>query len=430
MDMRIFPGPLAGSIEAVASKSEAHRLLICAALADGVTDIDCNTTSQDIDATAACMRALGARVTRTKKGFRVVPVPAGSPEHGALLDCGESGSTLRFLLPVVAALGCDASLTGHGRLPERPLSPLYEELVAHGALLSPQGNMPLAVRGKLESGRYAIAGNVSSQYVSGLLLAAPLMGGGCEVLVTEPIESLPYIDITVAALAQFGVEVARERFDDGERRGLLFRVPSASRLHTPGQVRVGGDWSNAAFWLAAGALSKDGVIVEGVDLRSTQGDRAILAALAMLGARVERGASSVTVRPDALRGCKLDVRSCPDLVTPLAAVAACAQGTTTICGAERLRIKESDRLQTVSEAVRALGGRVDQTTDGLVIEGVAELSGGVADAANDHRIAMMSAVLATRAQGPSVIRGAQCVAKSYPAFFEDFRELGGTCEKI
>lgn len=427
MDMRIFPGPLAGSIEAVASKSEAHRLLICAALADGVTDIDCNTTSQDIDATAACMRALGARVTRTKKGFRVVPVPAGSPEHGALLDCGESGSTLRFLLPVVAALGCDASLTGHGRLPERPLSPLYEELVAHGTLLGPQGNMPLAVCGKLESGRYAIAGNVSSQYVSGLLLAAPLMDGGCEVLVTEPIESLPYIDITVAALAQFGVEVARERFDDGERRGLLFRVPSSSRLHTPGQVRVGGDWSNAAFWLAAGALSKDGVTVEGVDLRSTQGDRAILAALAMLGARVERGASSVTVRPDALRGCKLDVRSCPDLVPPLAAVAACAQGTTTICGAERLRIKESDRLQTVSEAVRALGGRVDQTTDGLVIEGVAELSGGVANAANDHRIAMMSAVLATRAQGPSVIRGAQCVAKSYPAFFEDFRELGGTC---
>ena len=206
MDMRIFPGALAGSIEAVASKSEAHRLLICAALADGVTDIDCNTTSQDIDATAACMRALGARVTRTKKGFRVVPVYAGSPERGALLDCGESGSTLRFLLPVVAALGCDASLTGHGRLPERPLSPLYEELVAHGALLGPQGTMPLSVGGRLESGRYEIAGNVSSQYVSGLLLAAPLMDGSCEVLVTEPIESLPYIDITVAALAQFGVE--------------------------------------------------------------------------------------------------------------------------------------------------------------------------------------------------------------------------------
>lgn len=289
--------------------------------------------------------------------------------------------------------------------------------------------MPLSVRGKLESGRYEIAGNVSSQYVSGLLLAAPLMDGGCEVLVTEPVESLPYIDITVAALAQFGVEVAREKFDDGERRGLLFRVPAGSRLRTPGQVRVGGDWSNAAFWLAAGALSKDGVTVEGVDLRSTQGDRAILAALAMLGARVERGASSVTVRPDALRGCKLDVRSCPDLVPPLAAVAVCAQGTTTICGAERLRIKESDRLQTVSDAVRALGGRVDQTADGLVIEGVAELSGGVADAANDHRIAMMSAVLAARAQGPSAIRGAQCVAKSYPAFFEDYASLGGNVTK-
>ena len=288
--------------------------------------------------------------------------------------------------------------------------------------------MPLAVGGELSSGRFTIAGNVSSQYVTGLLLAAPLMQGACEVFVTEPIESLPYIDITVAALAEFGVDVARERHAQDGKKGLLFRVPVSSRLHSPGQVSVGGDWSNAAFWLAAGALSEGGVTVEGVDLRSTQGDRAILAALAMLGARVERGASSVTVRPDILRGCKLDVRACPDLVPPLAAVAACAEGTTEIVGAERLRIKESDRLQTVSDAVTALGGTVRQTNDGLVIEGARELAGGVVDAANDHRIAMMSAILAARAQGPSVIRGAQCVAKSYPAFFDDLAALGGTCD--
>ena len=428
--MRIAPGRLSGTVEAIASKSEAHRLLICAAFADGVTDIDCNATSQDIDATASCLRALGARVTRTKKGFRVVPVDASAPARDALLDCGESGSTLRFLLPVTAALGWSASLTGRGRLPERPLSPLYEELVAHGAKLGPQGTLPLDVGGKVGPGRYEIAGNVSSQYVSGLLMAAPLMGGEVEVLVTEPVESLPYIDITCAALAEFGVEVIRAKRSEGENGGLLFKVPAGSSYRTPGRVRVGGDWSNAAFWLAAGALSEKGVTVENIDMRSTQGDRAILGALALLGARVERGAASVTVRPDALKGCRLDVSSCPDLVPPLAAVAACAEGTTAIVGAARLRIKESDRLQTVSDAVNALGGHVTQTGDGLLIEGASTLAGGHVDAANDHRIAMMSAILATRCDGASSIGGAQCVAKSYPAFFDDFAALGGGCAEL
>ena len=428
MDMQVNPSALGGAIQAIASKSEAHRLLICAAFADGVTDIDCNTTSQDIDATAECLRALGARVTRTKKGFRVVP--ADSIATGALLDCGESGSTMRFLLPVVAALGCDASLTGHGRLPQRPLSPLYEVLVEHDCELGPQGTVPLPVGGKLRAGRFEIAGNVSSQYVSGLLMAAPLTGEACEVFVTEPVESLPYIDITCAALAEFGVEVSRAKHSEGGKRGLLFGIEAGARYRTPGTVTVGGDWSNAAFWLAAGALNEGSVTVEGVDMRSTQGDRAILGALALLGARVERGSTSVTVRPDHLKGCRLDVSSCPDLVPPLAAVAACAEGTTTIVGAARLRIKESDRLLTVSDAVSALGGRVEQTNDGLVIQGVPTLSGGEVDAANDHRIAMMSAILASRAQAPTTIRGAQCVAKSYPAFFEDLKRLGGSCQEV
>ncbi|WP_321972684.1 3-phosphoshikimate 1-carboxyvinyltransferase [Paratractidigestivibacter sp.] len=428
MDMQVNPSALGGTIGAIASKSEAHRLLICAAFADGVTDIDCNTTSQDIDATAACLRGLGARVTRTKKGFRVVP--AATTARRALLDCGESGSTMRFLLPVVAALGCDASLTGHGRLPERPLSPLYEVLIEHGAELGSQGTVPMPVGGKVSAGRFEIAGNVSSQYVSGLLMAAPLMDGPVEVFVTEPVESLPYIDITCAALAQFGVEVSREKYTQDSVSGLLFRIPAGARYRTPGSVRVGGDWSNAAFWLAAGALFEGGITVEGVDMRSTQGDRAILGALALLGARVERGARSVTVRPDRLKGCRLDVSSCPDLVPPLAAMAACAQGQTTIVGAARLRIKESDRLQTVKDAVNALGGHVEQTNDGLVIDGVDTLTGGEVDAANDHRIAMMAAILAARAQAPTTIRGAQCVAKSYPAFFEDLRALGGSCQEV
>lgn len=431
MDMRVMPSEIGGSIEAVASKSEAHRLLICSAFADAPTKISCNTSSQDIDATVDCLRALGAQVTRTPEGFEVAP--AGDPTPGALLDCGESGSTERFLLPIACVLGRGAALTGRGRLAARPLSPLYEELEAHGAELSPQGAFPLEVSGKAAGGRYTIAGNVSSQFISGLLMAAPLAGEAVEVFVTAPVESLPYIDITCAAMAEFGVEVARRKHEEaaegGMVSGLLFSVARGSRYHTPGKVRVGGDWSNAAFWLAAGALNPAGIEVKGLDLRSHQGDRAILGALALLGARVERGEDSVCVSPDVLRGCRLDVHSCPDLVPPLAAVAALAQGTTAIVGAGRLRIKESDRLQTVSDAVNALGGRVTQTDDGLRIEGVGSLAGGTVDAANDHRIAMMSAVLASTATGPTTIRGAQCVAKSYPAFFEDLSSLGGTCKE-
>lgn len=433
MNVTISPARLEGTVRAPASKSEAHRLLICAALSPKTCDIDCDTTSQDIDATAACLCALGAQVTRTSRGFRVVPIPHdenGRPaaRHGALLDCGESGSTLRFLLPVAAALACDARLTGHGRLPERPLSPLYEQIVAHGSVLGPKGVMPLEVGGSLGAGRFVIAGNVSSQYVSGLLMAAPLLEEPTEVLVTEPVESLPYIDLTIAALREFGVEVVRAKVVGPEGPALSLTVSPRTALVSPGTVTVGGDWSNAAFWLSAAALGS-AVRVTGVSPESVQGDRAVLGALALLGARVSRQPGAVDVTPDAPRGTHLDVRSCPDLVPPLAAVAACADGTTTITGAARLRIKESDRLKTICACVNALGGRCRTTDDGLVIEGVQTLSGGTVDAVNDHRIAMMAAVMATRCEDPVTILGAQCVAKSYPAFFEDYASLGGNVSK-
>ncbi|MBM6774077.1 3-phosphoshikimate 1-carboxyvinyltransferase [Olsenella profusa] len=436
MNVTVSPGSLTGEVSAPSSKSEAHRLLICAAFAPGTTDIDCTTTSDDIDATARCLEALGAHITRTRRGFRVVPVPGTSatdnipaPATGALLDCGESGSTLRFLLPVVAALGCEASLTGHGRLPQRPLSPLYEELVAHGVGLTPQGQVPLRVSGRLRPGRFSLPGNVSSQYVSGLLLAAPLMGAPTEVVVSEPVESLPYIGITVAALARFGVTVDEGRTEDSGAPARSYVVGGAERLSSPGTVSVGGDWSGAAFWLAAGALSEAGVSVRGLDVRSTQGDRQVLAALALLGARVLRGSEGAACAHDALAGRVIDVSNCPDLVPPLAAVAALAEGTTRITGAARLRLKESDRLETVSAAICALGGRARATDDGLVIEGVRELAGGTVDAAGDHRIAMMAAVLAARCTRPVTILGAECVAKSYPGFFEDLGRLGGTYRK-
>lgn len=426
MDAIVEPRPLSGSIEAIASKSEAHRALICAAFAKGTTDIHCRTSSADIDATARCLRALGCGITPTRRGFRVVPVSADAVRHDATLDCGESGSTLRFLLPIAGALGSDSDLVGHGRLAQRPLSPLYEEMVAAGCELSEQGSFPLHVGGAMRPGSFELPGNVSSQFVTGLLLAAPLMDDEVRVRVSEPIQSRPYIDITIRTMAAFGVEVAQETEEDeaGERH-TVFVVPRGSAYRSPGLITVEGDWSNAAVWLAAGAIGRGPVTVKGLDLASPQGDRAVLAALSLFGARVVRGRDVVAVTPGHLKGATVDVSSIPDLVPALAAVAANAEGETRLTHAERLRLKESDRMESVTETIRTLGGRARIEGNDIVIEGGERLAGGIVDAHNDHRICMEAAVLATRCSGEVTIKGASCVDKSYPGFFQDLHKLGG-----
>lgn len=429
MDVTIYPSELQGSVAAVPSKSMAHRLLVCAALADGPTRIACPATSQDIDATARCLAALGTSVARDGNGFVVTPAArredGAVPMAPAVLDCGESGSTLRFLLPVTCALGRDATFVGHGRLLERPLEPLLSQLRAHGVRAGSPAGGALSVSGRMTSALYELPGDVSSQFVSGLLLAAPAVDGPVAVRVAEPVASRPYIDLTVDALACFGVQVVVLRSE----RDVTYGVPAEARLVTPGSLDVEGDWSNAAFWLAAGALSEGGVAVRGLNQASHQGDRAILGALAMLGAHVSRTSTFVGASASPLVGRPLNVADCPDLVPPLALVAALAEGDTHITGAGRLRLKESDRLETISAALNALGGNVEATDDGLVVHGVTALRGGLVDAAGDHRIAMMAAVAACGADGPSTIRGAECVSKSYPAFFDDLASLGAHVER-
>ena len=436
MDVCITPSPITGSVRAIASKSMAHRLLICAALCPGPTSILCTTTSKDIEATVRCLEALGARVVRDGDWLRVTPIP-GVPASdnirqatkGAVLDCGESGSTLRFLLPVAAALACDAQLCGQGRLAERPLSPLYEELMIGGANMSEPGRFPLVVGGRLRAGRFELPGNVSSQYTSGLLLAAPLLGSPSEIWVTNPIESRPYVDLTIKALAAFGVEVSEAR---EEREGVahtVFSVSPQTPFCSPGMVEVEGDWSNAGFWLAAGALGGP-VSVEALDLLSRQGDRAVMAALAKLGARITRSGSVATAERGAACGCEMDVSDFPDLVPPLAAVAALAPGTTRLTGCARLRLKESDRIETVCAGLAALGAHITSEGDDIVIEGSEQLAGGTVDGAGDHRIAMMAAIASIRCAGPVTILGAECVEKSYPAFFADLASLGGVVREL
>lgn len=455
MNAVITPHALQGTIDAIASKSMAHRLLICAALSDGPTDITCTTSSKDIEATIACLEALGATIERKDDHLLVSPIPTNAPAQAEtpLLDCGESGSTLRFMLPVVAALGRDAQLTGHGRLASRPLSPLYEELIAGGCDLSRQGEFPLSVSGKLRPGRFELPGNVSSQYISGLLLAAPLLGAITEVKVQNPIESRPYIDLTISALSSFGIDVVETRITEApapvfppdatgpisavalsnaqaSRDGIsytVFSIIHGTHYRTPGKITVEGDWSNAAFWFAAGALG-EGVTVNDINLASRQGDKAILAALAKLGARVSRRGMSATCIASNSQAAVIDASNFPDLVPPLAAVAALSLGHTTIENCARLRLKESDRIETVCAALSALGADIASTEDTIEIDGKEMLEGGCVDAANDHRIAMMAAIAASRCSSPVTIIGAECCEKSYPTFFEDYRALGGIVE--
>ena len=429
---RITPSPLKGTVPAIASKSMAHRLIICAALANGETHVTCNTTCADIEATVRCLTALGARIETVEDGFQVHPTMK-SVEFGLLkalaggtLDCGESGSTLRFMLPVACALGADATFVGQGRLGTRPLSPLSDEIIAAGCDLQGLGGFPLKTSGRMRPGTFVLPGNVSSQYISGLLLAAPLLAQPSCVQVTGLIESRPYINLTIQAMKAFGVEVNVERIParDGQPEVTNFRVSSGS-YRTPGSVAVEGDWSNAAFWLCAGAIGTDPITVEGVSLSSAQGDRNVLAALSRFGARIVRSTNAATVQSDKLAGFEMSAHDIPDLVPVISAVASLAQGRTFIRDCARLRIKESDRLATTTRELTALGAQVRIAGDDLIIKGVDAFTGGEVDSHNDHRIAMMAAIAASRATGEVVIHGAEAVNKSYPDFFDHYRLLGG-----
>lgn len=420
MNLRLFPATLSGRIKAIASKSVAHRLLICAAFADRPTDILCEETNRDITATAACLSSLGATVERVGSRYRVTPLQS-LPAH-ATLPCGESGSTLRFLVPVVAALGIRASFQMEGRLPDRPLSPLREELEAHGIRFSPVGSNPLSMEGTLCGDDFSIAGNVSSQFISGLLFALSLRSTPSILTVTGEIESAPYLDMTADALTLFGA--------DPHRQGNEYRISVCGRLVSPTTLSVEGDWSNAAFLLAAGAIGSDPVTVFGLNPRSHQGDRAIASLLKEFGAQVTEENGAYTVSPAPLHGITLDASQIPDLVPILATVASVAEGETRIVGASRLRLKESDRLCSVSQMLTDLGARICETEDGLVIRGVPCLKGGRVSSFNDHRIAMSAAIASSVCNAPVIIEGAEAVEKSYPAFWRDLGSLGASAETV
>lgn len=413
-----FQAPIrGGKIGAIPSKSAAHRQLICAAFADAPTEILCSTVSEDITATARCLTALGATITRSDGGFTVIPA-AHKPTDVAL-DCGESGSTLRFLLPVTAARGIPARFIRRGRLPYRPLSPLYEEMIRHGAdLPSDPETEPLPLTGQIRAGRYEIDGGVSSQFVSGLLMAMPLMGCKSELRLTGNVESADYIRITTEAMNKFGVCI------NTSSDGRTYTV-RANGYTSPKRISVEGDWSNAAIWLAAGAVGSAPVTVTGLDIESPQGDRRIVDVLRQFGATVTVDGDAVTVAPAPLNGICLNASQIPDLVPVIAAVAARAEGETRITGIARLRIKESDRVASVTELLRTLGADISSDETAIVIRGGHPLTGGTVSSFRDHRLVMCAFVASLYAEGQVSVTDAQAINKSYPDFTSHIAALGG-----
>ena len=430
MNVTIPSGPRHGTLTVPASKSWAHRILITAALSAKNSRIICDGISKDITATMDCLNALGANITSELRDdgcteLLVTPIKitvdhSDSTAMYAPLLCKESGSTLRFLIPVVGALGKDAVFHMEGRLSERPIDALTDVLKKHGMSFMQDGKY-LYCRGKLTAGHFSIPGNISSQYISGLLMATPLLDSASDIEITGNIESGDYINMTAHAVRTAGVDLIQNE--------NIYHIEPKGKLSVSGDLIVEKDWSSAAFPLCMGAFSKEGITVTGLNTDSIQGDKEILNILKDFGAEisitreqgsdVSNGLISVTVKRGILKGQTIDASRIPDLVPVISVVAAGALGETRIIHAERLRIKESDRLFTTATMLKNLGADIEETEDGLIIKGKETLNGGTTEAFNDHRIAMSAAVAAGISVTPVTVLGAECTDKSFPGFWDE-----------
>lgn len=421
-----YPGTLSGEIRIPSSKSVSHRLLIAAALAQGESAVRCVDPSNDIRATVQVLSALGASIRTEPNGdgsldYYISGITPGHATSTADADCGESGSTLRFLVPVAAALGTGARFTGHGRLPERPMAELIEALTAHGSSIeTPDGyTLPLTLGGRLKAGEYFLPGNISSQYFTGLLFALPLLKGDSVLRIAGKLESAAYIDLTIDALKTAGIHITRTSDS--------FIIPGNQR-YAPFDTQAEGDWSQAVFFLTAGALGGN-IRLTGLKRDSAQGDRMCVDILRRFGVQIDWQGDALYSHGGSLHGCEIDAAQIPDLVPALAACSCLCAGETHITGAHRLRLKESDRIESTCALIRALGGIAEPDPDGITTR-LSHLHGGTVRSFNDHRILMSAAVLALRADGPVTVDQAECVNKSYPRFFEDYRTLGGIADVI
>lgn len=413
-DVKFSPFVPNGTVNVPPSKSDVHRAIICAAMANGVSRISPVALSNDIKATIGCIKALGADAV-LENNVLTVDGTNMYKNKTALLDCGESGSTLRFFIPIAAVGNINATFVGKGKLPQRPIGIFTEALPKAGTVCKTEGGLPLEIKGQLKSGIFEIPGNVSSQFITGLLLALPILEGDSEIVLTSPLESVGYIAMTIRTMKQFGVNIQATEKGWHIKGGQSYKTCDYT---------TDGDWSQAAFFMVLGAVSGK-VTVKGVAKDSTQGDKKCTEILARFGAKVTQLDNEVTVEKGKLKAITIDASQIPDLVPVLSVCAAFAEGTTKIINAERLRIKECDRLKATAELLNNLGGKVKELSDGLEITGVSSLKGGNVNSYNDHRIVMSAAVCAARSDEDITATFAMSINKSYPDFYIDYNSIGG-----
>lgn len=425
--VRILPAALTGQVNIPSSKSMGHREIICAGLAEGVSIVDNISMSKDIEATCRCLTALGVQIEQIPSCYddRTALKITGSGQLKACqssADCGESGSTLRFFIPLMALLNNAMTLIGHGKLVSRPMQAYYDIFNEQKLYYTTNnGQLPLTINGRLRPGKYTLPGDVSSQYVSGLLFALPLLEGDSELVITSPLESSSYVDLTLKCLRKYGITIENQQH-------RVYKIKGGQKYQAQNSS-VEGDWSQAAFWLVGGCLGSE-LTLKGMDMASLQGDKAVLSIMQKMNCQLKLAADlKATVSEP--QGTVIDASNCPDIIPVLTVLAAVSKGTTKIINAARLRIKECDRLAAMTRELNKLGADITELEDGLIINGRNSLRGGAdVDAWNDHRVAMSLAIAALKCQEPIVLTGAESVQKSYPEFWQDYQQVGGRIEVL
>lgn len=420
-DLKVNPSMLKGEVKIPHSKSMAHRAIICASLSDGLCIIENIDYSDDIIATIDAMNSLGAKIVKHKDYIEVIGAygTGESLQKNRIIDCNESGSTLRFLVPISLLFEGNSKFIGRGNLGKRPLTTYYNIFEKQQIKYSyEENNLNLSINGKLKPGIFEVEGNVSSQFITGLLFTLPLLNGDSKIIITTEMESKGYIDLTLRAISDFGVEIINNNYRE-------FIIKGNQKYKSRNYI-VEGDYSQAAFFLCADSLGND-VLCKDLDLNSLQGDKEIIDILERMNVVFDtnNGKVSGSVNGE-LISTVIDGSQCPDIIPVLTLVASLSKGTTKIINAGRLRIKECDRLFAVTSELNKLGAKIIEKEDGLIVEGVSKLNGGVEVWSHkDHRIAMTLAIASTKCEKPIVIKDYECIAKSYPNFFEDFKALGG-----
>lgn len=412
----IEPSKLNGTVIIPPSKSLSHRAILAAALAEGESIIENLIFSEDIEATCAAVMGLGVKILRDESTLRIQGLKKLKAPTSQI-DCNESGSTLRFLIPFASLVDGPVVFTGKGKLVTRPLDPYFNLFNDQGMSYSYEGALPLTVKGKLSPGVYKLPGNVSSQFVTGLMYVLPLLDGDSEIILESELESRDYVELTIQVLKAFGVEVVTMNSEHYYVRG--------NQKFRPAKYRVEGDYSQAAFWIAAGLMG-DGLVLTDLSKETKQGDKRILEITQNMGANLVWENDNLIVESKQTNGITVDASQCPDLVPIVATLAAVSKGNTQIINAGRVRIKESDRLKAICSELKVLGANIEEEPEGLIIKGVERLSGGTVSGWNDHRIVMSLAIASSKCDSPVIIQGSEAVAKSYPHFFDVFRALGGT----